>query len=200
MKNLLTFVVLPIVIIGLSILVIMGIMKPVSFEKEQKVREKRTVERLIDIRTLQVAYKAENGKFTSSFDTLIDFYKNGQMRILRQIGSMDDSLAVAEGRVRRDTIRVNVRETVINRAGFVIDSLPFIPTMRDRFLMQSAIKKVSGVDVPLFEASVPFDVLLRGMDKQLIVNLKDARVKSNRYPGLKVGSIEQPNNNAGNWE
>jgi len=200
MKNLLTFVVLPIVIIGLSILIIMGIMKPVNFEKEQKIREGRTIERLMDIRALQVAYKSETGKFTASFDTLIDFYKNGQIRMVRQIGSMDDSLAVAQKRVFRDTIRVNVRDTVINRKNFVIDSLPFVPLMGAKFQMQAVVKKVSGVDVPLFEASVPFDVLLRGMDRQLIVNLKDAREKSNRFPGLKVGSTDQPNNNAGNWE
>ena len=46
----------------------------------------------------------------------------------------------------------------------------------------------------------PFDVLLKGMDRQLIVNLNEERKITNRYPGLKVGSIDQPNNNAGNWE
>ena len=31
-------------------------------------------------------------------------------------------------------------------------------------------------------------------------NLKDKRIKLEKYPGLQVGSIEEPNNNAGNWE
>ena len=62
------------------------------------------------------------------------------------------------------------------------------------------MKKVSGVDVPLFEAKMPYDDLLKGMDRQLVVNLKDNCDKSNRYQGLMVGSVSAPNNNAGNWE
>ncbi len=66
--------------------------------------------------------------------------------------------------------------------------------------MKAIIGKVSGVDVPLFEASIPFDILLKGLNRQLVVNLNSERVNTERYPGLRVGSIEAPNNNAGNWE
>jgi hypothetical protein len=38
------------------------------------------------------------------------------------------------------------------------------------------------------------------MDKQQLINLKDLQNKLGKYCGLKVGDIEQPNNNAGNWE
>jgi hypothetical protein len=30
--------------------------------------------------------------------------------------------------------------------------------------------------------------------------MKDLQIKLNKYPGLMVGSLETPNNNAGNWE
>ena len=66
--------------------------------------------------------------------------------------------------------------------------------------MNAIIAKVSGVDVPLFEASAPFDLLLLGLERQLIVNLNADRNLVGRYAGLRVGSIESPNNNAGNWE
>jgi hypothetical protein len=66
--------------------------------------------------------------------------------------------------------------------------------------MKAIIGKVSGVDVPLFEAAVPFEILLNGLNRQLVINLKADRIDTERYPGLKVGSIEAPNNNAGNWE
>ena len=56
------------------------------------------------------------------------------------------------------------------------------------------------MDVPLFEAKVPFAKLLNGMDHQLLVNLIFERTDTDRYPGLMVGSIDNPNNNAGNWE
>jgi hypothetical protein len=38
------------------------------------------------------------------------------------------------------------------------------------------------------------------MDRQLIINLIAEREDTERYPGLMVGSVENPNNNAGNWE
>ena len=36
--------------------------------------------------------------------------------------------------------------------------------------------------------------------KQLVVNLKDKAEKLEKYPGLRVGSLTEINNNAGNWE
>ena len=58
----------------------------------------------------------------------------------------------------------------------------------------------SGNIIPLFEACVLYDVYLGDLDHQLLINLKDEAITLEKYPGLKVGSIEQPNNNAGNWE
>ena len=66
--------------------------------------------------------------------------------------------------------------------------------------MDSAVKTVSGVKVPLFEACMPYRSLLKGLDNQLRINLDAEREDTGRYPGLKVGSISAPNNNAGNWE
>jgi hypothetical protein len=40
---------------------------------------------------------------------------------------------------------------------------------------------------------------LKGMDKQLIINLIKSKEDIERYPGLKVGSMEEPSTD-GNWE
>ena len=199
-KNIFVYVVFPIIIVVLAYFLTAGISEPARFDKVRKHREELTVQRLKDIRTLQVAYKSEYGKYASTFDTLTNFYKEGQLRVVRQIGSMDDSLAVAQGLVKRDTIRVAVKDTLLRRADFVIDSISMVPMMNKQFEMRTAIRSVSGVELPLFEACVSFDVLLAGLDRQLIVNLKDDNEKMNRYPGVKVGNTDQPNNNAGNWE
>lgn len=52
----------------------------------------------------------------------------------------------------------------------------------------------------LFQANVDYDVYLKGINEQELNNLKDLQKKLGKYCGLKVGDIEQPNNNAGNWE
>ncbi len=217
-------------IVGLVYLLYSNIMKPVNFNKEMESRKAVAVQRLKDIRTLQVAYKSVTGKFNSSVDSLKQFYENGQMEIVMQVGSMDDSLAVinteaikkANRKLKADQLtaklqeayaagqkvvfstvtKIPVRDTLfLNRPDFCIDSLKYIPfSGKEPIQMESVTKKVSGVDVPLFEARIPWKSLLKGMDNQLRINL-DAEMRDlNRYEGLQVGSITAPNNNAGNWE
>ena len=197
----LTYVVFPIAIIVLVYLNYESIMEPVRFDNEVERREAVAIDRLVSIRTLQEAYKTENRRFLSTTDSLIDFYKNGHITVVRQIGSMDDSVAVAEGRVTRDSIDILVRDTLLKGKGSLIDSISFIPySGGKRIDMKSVIKKVSGIEIPLFEATISYDDLLRGLDRQLIVNLKAEKEDMKQYTGLKVGDINNPNNNAGNWE
>lgn len=224
-KKLFTYLILPVVIVGLVYLIVESIMEPVNFNKEKAAREEVAIERLKDIRTLQVAYKSETGKFTASVDTLKDFYNNGKIKVVMQVGSLDDSLAVANTKqVKKRNPRIKpeqllelyrqgqhlvfsienyvyVKDTLFNdRPSFCIDSLAFIPFSGDSLIMESALKTVSGVKVPLFEANMPYRSLLKGMNNQLRINLDAEREDTGRYPGLKVGSISAPNNNAGNWE
>ena len=217
-------------ICGLVYVLYSNIMKPVNFNKEKETRQAVAVQRLKDIRTLQVAFKSVTGKFNSSIDSLKQFYEGGQMEIVMQIGSMDDSLAVmnteaikkankklkpeqltaklqeayaAGQKVVFSTVtKVPVRDTLFNnRPDFCIDSLKYIPfSGKEPIQMESTIKMVSGVPVPLFEARIPWKSLLKGMDRQLIINLNAESRDLNRYEGLQVGSVTAPNNNAGNWE
>ncbi|HIZ88197.1 MAG TPA: hypothetical protein IAC03_08620 [Candidatus Coprenecus pullistercoris] len=176
-------------------------MEPVRFQNEVDRREAVAIDRLISIRTLQEAYKTQNRRFLSTTDSLIDFYKNGKITIVKQIGSMDDSLAVAQGKVSRENIDILVRDTLLKGYKEPVDSLNFIPfSGGKRIQMHSVVRQVSGIDIPLFEALMPYDDLLNGLDRQSIVNLKAENEDMKRYPGLKVGDIDNPNNNAGNWE
>jgi hypothetical protein len=54
--------------------------------------------------------------------------------------------------------------------------------------------------VPIFEIRAHYNTYLHDLNKQELVNLIDKEQKLDHYPGLKVGSIDAPNNNAGNWE
>lgn len=227
MKKLFTIVVLPIVIIGLVFLVYSSISKPVKFDKERDARKVVAVQQLKDIRDLEVAFKSVYNHFTSDPDSLKDFYLNGKMKVDLQIGSPDDSAAVANtDRIKKAkrgitnaqlydlyqkgeknlvfTIESEVptRETIlVGRNDFDINKIDVIPFSEgEKVIFDSVIKTVSGVQVPLFEAKMPYNSLLKGMDNQLIVNLNAEMTDTDRYPGLMVGSVENPNNNAGNWE
>jgi hypothetical protein len=200
---------MPILIVVLAYILISGIVEPVRFEQTRKFRYEKIVERLKDIRDVEVAYKLRYGRFTGSFDTLIKFYNEGDIKILKQYGSLDDSLAVARKLIKRDTVTVPTRESIKLRSihGIFADSLRYVPVVGGEFELQAVVKKVSGINVPLFEARVSNDVILEGLNRQLVVNINQDIEEINknlsnaqRYSGLKVGSIDQPNNNAGNWE
>ena len=211
-------------------LTIKSIQKPVQFNKEVAARSQVGIQRLKDIRTLQEAFKSVNGRFAPTVDSLKLFYETGKMDIVMQIGSLDDSLAVANTEaikkankklkpaemtaklaaayaagqkvVFSTVTEIPVRDTLFNsRPDFCVDSLAFIPFSGGQPVeMESIIKTVSGVQVPLFEARMPYKALLKGMDNQLRINLDAERKDQNKYEGQQVGSITAPNNNAGNWE
>ncbi|MCF0173420.1 MAG: hypothetical protein HUJ91_06830, partial [Bacteroidales bacterium] len=127
MKKLLTYLILPAAIVVLAYLIVNSINQPLKFNKERAHREAEAIVKLKDIRTLQVAYKNVHGKFAPSIDSLVDFYKNGQMTVIRQIGSMDDSVAVARNLVKREAIQIPVKDTLLkNRPDFNPDLLKYI--------------------------------------------------------------------------
>ena len=229
-RKVFTYFILPLAIVGLTYAIVQSVMEPVDFNKHKAYRESVAVQRLKDIRDLQVAFKNVNGKYSSTIDSLKLFYNEGKMKIVMQVGSKDDSLAMAHtdkikkkyrhlkgeklnqklnelyqagetNLVFQVTTEIAVKDTLFNsRPDFVVDSLALIPFCGDSIIMASTIKTVSGVKVPLFEASMPYKSLLRGLNNQLRINLDAEREDQGRYKGLQVGSITAPNNNAGNWE
>jgi hypothetical protein len=231
LSKILTYFILPLCIVALAFLLYRSISEPVKFNKERDQRLNVGIERLKDIRTLQVTFKDTYGHYAPAMDSLIDFYNNGKITIMQQIGSEDDSVAVLHTEAVKKTFRnlkgeqmmqklyelyqkgdnnliiripqlTAVKDTLFrNRPDFQVNELRYIPFSEgDTVIMKSIIKQVSGVDVPLFEAQMPYWSILKGMDRQQIVNLVAEREDTGRYPGLMVGSIENANNNAGNWE
>ncbi len=199
MKRVLQILLL-VVIVALAYFVVESIMHPIRFESEKEIRYNKTIERLKAIRTAQLAFRSQYGKFTGSFDTLIHFMKYDSFKVEKQIGSLDDSLAVAKGLVYRETIKVSVKDSLLK--GYPIDSISYVPLVGNAHfeLVAGEIETGSKVKVKVFEAKAHNDIILQGLDKQLIINLNDMRKKLERYPGLQVGDINVANNSAGNWE
>ncbi len=201
-------IVLLLVIIGLGYAVYRSINEPIEYEEQFQKRTKAVVNRLKLIRDAQVAYKSINGKYTGSFDTLIDFVKNGQLKMLHMEGSLNDSLlaagmtekeAIKLGIIKRDTVYIPVKDSICKN--FNPDSLRSVPYVNAEFEMGSTVlTSSSNLSIPVFEAKVANKVYLKGLDDQQRINKDNLANKLGRYPGLKVGSLEEANNNAGNWE
>ncbi len=177
-----------------------SIQKPLRFNAEKEHRYAATIQRLKDIRTAETAYRSEYKKYTGSFDTLISFLKTGSFKVVKQIGDEDDSAAVKSGQIIRDTILVSVLDSLFKK-GYYVDSIRYVPfTKGVQFELGTANLEAGKVSVNVFEAKIANDILLQGLDPQLLINFNSERMKMTGYPGLKVGSLTETTNNAGNWE
>jgi len=204
-------IVFTLIIIVLAYFLFESIMKPIRFKNERESRESAIKEKLIDIRTAQEAFKSVKGYYTGSFDTLITFLKTDSLPLVFKIGSLTDEMiasgittereAVRKGLISRDTSYIPVRDSVFEE-GYPIDQLRFVPGMEKTEFQMSAgrVMTTSMVLVNVFEAYVLNDVFLSDLDRQLVVNYNDQRTKITGFPGMKVGDVKVPNNNAGNWE
>ena len=202
-------IVLAITMVVLSYLIWESIQTPIRFNKEKDQRYVVTIQQLKDVRTAQLAYKDEYGKFTGSFDTLINFIKYDSMKLVKAEGSISDELlaqgwteaiAVQEGLITRDTIRIAIKDTLFAK-NFNADILWKVPfTENDSFELAASILTISKLKVNVFEAKVHNDVILHGMDRQLVINENEMMKNQNNFPGVKVGDVLEANNNAGNWE
>jgi hypothetical protein len=203
-------VVLLAAIVALGYFIYQSIDEPIKFERNKKKRYNATIQRLKDIRTAELAYLAVNGQFTADWDSLINFVKHDSIPMVKAIGSVPDSLTEAEaiklGIVSRDTSYIGTLDSLY-ADGYQIDSLPYVPyTNGEKFVLGAKILEVGSkvnsttLKVPVFEAKVLNRVLLKGLNEQLRINLDDELFKMDKYPGLKVGSLETNVNHAGNWE
>lgn len=207
---------------------VQSILTPVNFEKVQKAREQAIVERLIVIRNAQIGFRNIHGKYAGNFDELQKFLNEERIPFVVKKGELtDDQLKdgltekkameiiakakktgkddeVKKNKLQnfsRDTTWVLAKDTLIQQ-GYDIAALPKVPGFENKsFELDTAtLSSPSGYTVPVFQCSVPYDVYLGDLDHQLLVNLKDKTTKLNKYNGLRVGSVTEINNNAGNWE
>ena len=165
-------IILGICIVVLSYLCIAGVMVPVKFEKQKAMREKEVIARLVAIRKAEVAYKNQFGYYTASFDTLINFIKEDKSKAVKKEGT------------------------------FTAEQMAIIPCSNGEYFQLATAKytTASGIKIDLFEAKAPYKSYLNDLNRQELINLIDTQKQLNRYPGLQVGSVTMPNNNAGNWE
>ena len=61
-----------------------------SFNAEVAKRDKAVIQRLVDIRTAQVALRAQTGTYTASFDTLTNFVGKGKIATLVKSGDLTE--------------------------------------------------------------------------------------------------------------
>jgi hypothetical protein len=189
-----------------------SVMTPIEFNETKEYREKQVVARLIDIRTAETEYRNLTGDYTASLDTLINWVKTENAKIVLKEGVLTDKQleegmtekeAVKLGLIKRDTTYVPMLESLFGK-NYPIDSLRYIPfsSPRQEFELAKAeiVTGSAGIKVKVMCAKAPYTSFLKDLDKQELINLIETTEKLEKYPGLKFGDVEEANNNAGNWE
>lgn len=164
---------------------------PIDFQNEKERRYEHVVQRLKDIRTAELAFKAKYQRYSGSLDSLVDFVQSDSLNVIKAFGEVPDGMtpkeALDSGFVSRDTVQVSVYDSLFGSRHtrdrvhpFVLDSLAYVPfTGGAKFELEAKLIERSGAKVPVFRAkdSKPFDI-------------NDPRM---------VGSLNEPKTN-GNWE
>ena len=202
-------ILLAVAVVLLAYMCYRSIMGPIEFKDERDRRENLIKARLIDIRKAQIEYKNIHKVHAANFDELSKFLKDEKLPFLIKEGVLTDEQlekgmtekeAVKKGLIRRDTVWVTAVDTLFGK-GYNVDDLRNVPGAKVQFTMDTAtLTSGSGYTVKVFQCGVLYDDYLGDLNKQEVYNLKDKASKMGKYAGLRVGSVEEINNNAGNWE
>ncbi|MBQ5692433.1 MAG: hypothetical protein IIV72_03180 [Alistipes sp.] len=201
--------VLALAVIGLGFYVYVLISTPIKFAEEQKIREKAVITRIKDIRTAERQFKSKYQHFTADFDSLINFVLNETMEGERKIVDEDDSVAMARlKRLKKKNIEkftYSVKDSLFKHLTVEdIQNLRYIPYSDNKeFYLEAAILTTeSKIVIPTVECRAPYiNFLDTVVYRQEVINLVDNCLNVlNKYPGIKFGSMERGNNEAGNWE
>ena len=208
LKSIIINIVLFAVVVFLAIKVIQSIKAPIDFGNEKSHREAQVVQRLKDIRDAEIQYKQAFNKYTSNFDTLIDFCVNHEIPIVMMIPDPEDTTFT---KTINDTLGyVKVIDSLFGRrTNFNIHDLSLVPFSNPTtpFEIHDSIIKRGGISVPVFEVKTPYDVYLatpgdKFTEKEWntrVANVKAEMEQLDKYAGLKVGSLEEASTD-GNWE
>ncbi len=210
MKKVLQLI-LAIVIVALVYVVYRQVATPIEFEAEKGRKETAVIERIKDIRAAQRAFKSKYQHFTADFDSLIEFVLNDSLVMERKLVDEDDSVAMAALKAKKiknvEKFSMAVIDTIFSPKKLTeqdVRNFRFIPGTgsQSEFIMDAGVVTVGNVPVPVMVCKAPYKLFLDTVKyRQELINLVDeCKNIYNKYPGIKVGDLEQPNNEAGNWE
>jgi len=188
-----------------------SVIGPVEFNKIKEQRYAKVIKNLKDIKSAELAHNEITGKFTGSFDSLIRFIDTAQFA---NVERRDTSYAdVAKNKAFGISEGYYIEDIILDTLGFtpVKDSL-FGSSIRYKTMMNIPIEGIdakfelkagsldkSGTVYSVFESKVSKDVILQGLDKDLLLQEKQVvSVEGVNGPDIKVGSMTEVNT-SGNW-
>ena len=149
--------------------------------KEGALTDKQLEEGLTELKAVRMIQKAQ---------------KTGNWKEVKEAG--------LEG-FKRDTISAPLLTSLYKGAydEKTIEEIVYVPYSDGKkyeVLVNDNYSTAQGIHVPLVEVRAAFDIWMDDQDPQELVNLNDKEEQLGHFAGLRFGNIDEPNNNAGNWE
>lgn len=200
-----------VLIAGIGILAYMNykaIYGPVEFNKVKEKRYAEVIDKLRDVRKVQIAHREINRSYAKNFDQLLRFLDTAEYVITQR----RDTTYIDEEYLATYGVDKYIEDYVVDTLGYraVKDSLfgnsnryktmmevPY--TDGKHMKMQAGLLDIKGVNTPVFKVEVPKEWILADQDQDLLnQELQVKSVDGINGESILVGSMEEVSTN-GNW-
>jgi hypothetical protein len=181
---------------------------PVEFNKIRDTRYIDVVEKMKDIRDLQLAHRDIEGNYEDNFDDLLKFVDTAQFVITqrRDTTFLDEEYREIYGvdKYKEDVVIdtlgfASVKDSIFGGSDRYKDIMYIPHTDKKKFEMNAGYIEENGNKIPVFEVKASKDVILADQDRDLVVQEKQIKsVDGVDGAYIQVGSMKQVNTN-GNW-
>lgn len=186
-----------------------SVIGPVQFNKKKVVRYEKVIAKLKDIKAAQMAYQEINGGFSGDFDSLVRFLDTAQFAITERRDSSYADVAknkaygIDEGYyidvIVVDTLNFASVKDSLFRGDDRYKTIMNVPDTDAKFEMKAGKLDKNGILYSVFEAKVVKNIVLDGLDKDLIKQEEQINsVDGVNGPYIKVGSLTEIST-SGNW-
>lgn len=190
-------------IIWLSYITYTNVMKPIQFNKEKTKRYSKVIKSLKVLRDAQAAHKKVTGKYAKDGNSLTKFIDTAKFAITE---SRNELRTESRGGGLTEEVEYRVTDTVGYsdvRAAFAgrdYKNIMKVPGTDANFKMTlGEVQKTHGYMAPVYEVRVDKDVVLQGMDADLLRQEKEV-IENDQIKGdhVRVGSLNEVSD-SGNW-
>lgn len=165
-----------------------SIQGPIEFNAEVAKRDRAVIQRLVDIRTAQVALRAQTGSYTASFDTLIHFVKDGKIATVVKAGDLTEA-QLEDGMTEAKAMKIinSGNEKAIKAAG-LWDEEKNAPQLKRDSIYSSAIEVLYPNRKSFYADSLAFVPYGNGAKFEMGV---DSLITASGYP-IQVFEAKTP--------
>ncbi|TVZ57246.1 hypothetical protein OD91_2564 [Lutibacter sp. Hel_I_33_5] len=181
-----------------------GVMGPIEFNKDKKVKFAKVINSLKIIRDAQLAHYEVNGTYAKDKNALIQFIDTAQFAVTETknvVETINTGGGITKEVEKKVTDTIGYKPVVKDFDGKDYKNMFKVPGVagKEFDLTVGMVEKVAGLKVPTFEAKTDKASILKGMDPSLVKQELEAIVADEiKGEFVSVGSLEEVST-GGNW-